>query len=429
MPANIASTRKVNEPIATAPATRWKGVAIGLLVGMVAAMHIGKLPPAIPALRQEFALTFVQSGWVVSAFNTLGLVASIGVGLLAARLGAWRQCVFGMLLLIAGGLLGSVATDATGLLAGRFLEGAGFLLAVVAAPGLILLSAAPQDQRRAFSFWGGYMPTGTTAGMLLAPLVIAALGWRALWLANVACASAALVVLLLARADFSQAQQRTAHVSLRTAAEPLTRPGPWWIALAFACYVFNFFAIMVWLPSFLVGERHLPLGLASLLTAGVVAANIPGNLLGGWLMQRGLSRGTNVCLAGVATLLCASVVFGTGFADLLRYAACVAFSFFVGILPGSVMSAGQTHARTPQQAGMVQGMINQGSNLGQFASPFLVTLVVGSNLAWDRMLTLFIVSSALLVGCGVMIRGIERRLLRASAAPASASRWTRWSRQ
>jgi MFS family permease len=57
-------------------------VAIGLMVGIVAAMHVGKLPPAIPVLRQEFALTLAQSGWVVSAFNTLGLVASIGVGLL-----------------------------------------------------------------------------------------------------------------------------------------------------------------------------------------------------------------------------------------------------------------------------------------------------------------------------------------------------------
>jgi predicted MFS family arabinose efflux permease len=218
-----------------------------------------------------------------------------------------------------------------------------------------------------------------------------------------------LVVLLLSRADFAE-PQRGAPASLASAAAPLTRPGPWWIALAFACYVFNFFAIMVWLPSFLVGERHLALGLASLLTALVVAANIPGNLLGGYLMQRGLSRGTNVCLAGVATLLCSTVVFGSGFADGLRYAACVAFSFSVGILPGSVMSAAQTHARTPQQAGIVQGMINQGSNLGQFASPFLVTMVVGSSLAWDRMLMLFVVSSALLVGCGLMIRVMERRL-------------------
>ncbi|NVO04597.1 MAG: MFS transporter [Rhodoferax sp.] len=381
-------------------------------------MHIGKLPPAIPTLRHEFALTLAQSGWVVSAFNTLGLVASLGVGLLAARLGAWRQCVAGLLLLVAGGLLGAAANGAPGLLAGRLLEGAGFLLAVVAAPGLILQSAAIADQRRALSFWGGYMPTGTMLGMLLAPLLIAALGWRALWLVNAACALAVVALLWLQRGTFADAR-RSAPTSLALAVAPLRQPGPWWIALAFACYVFNFFALMVWLPSFLVGERHLPLGLASLLTAAVVAANIPGNLLGGWLLQRGLSRGTNVSLAGVATVLCTAVVFGPAFADGWRYAGCVAFSFAVGILPGSVMSAGQTHARTPQQAGMLQGMLNQGSNLGQFASPFLVTLVVGSQLDWNRMFMLFALSSAAIIGCGLVIRRIEQRLLlKPHAAPA-----------
>ena len=50
--------------------------------------------------------------------------------------------------------------------------------------------------------------------------------------------------------------------------------GPWWIALAFSCYAFNYYAIMVWLPTFMVGERNTPLGTASLLTALMVAANI-----------------------------------------------------------------------------------------------------------------------------------------------------------
>jgi predicted MFS family arabinose efflux permease len=236
-------------------------------------------------------------------------------------------------------------------------------------------------------------------------------------LADAACTGVVLCVLLLSHANCADPRPR-ATISLAAAAAPLTRPGPWWIALAFCLYVFNFFAIMVWLPSYLVGERQLPLGLASPLTAGVAAANIPGNLLGGYVLQRGLSRGTTVCLAGVATLLCASVMFGSGFADCLRYAACVAFSFIVGILPGSVMSAAQTHARTPQQAGIVQGVLNRGSNLGQFASPFLVTWVVGNSLAWDRMLLLFVVSSTLLVACGWMIRRIERRLtLKVNAAP------------
>jgi len=389
--------------------TRWSGVATGLLIGVVAAMHIGKLPPAIPALRQEFALSLAQTGWIVSAFNTLGLFASIFMGFASARLGAWRQCMVGLFLLASGGILGATVSDSHWLVASRFLEGAGFLAAVVAAPSLIWMSASPADQRRALGFWGGYMPSGTTIGMLMAPLLISGLGWRSLWLADVGFTLLAMGLLYWQRPSLVASSAPQAH-HWKAAAAPLTRPGPWWIAFAFACYVFNFYSVMVWLPTFLVGERQTSLALASVLTALVVIANLPGNLLGGWLMQRGSARGTNVCLAGIATVVTGTVMWGTQYPDGLRYAACIAFSFSVGVLPGSIMSAAQTHARTPQQAGMVQGMINQGTNVGQFASPFVVSAVVGAGLTWGRMVPLFWLSGLLIIASGLLIRRIERRI-------------------
>ena len=167
---------------------------------------------------------------------------------------------------------------------------------------------------------------------------------------------------------------------------------------------------MVWLPTFMVGERHTPLLTAALLTALVVAVNIPGNIVGGMLMQRGVTRGTNVCAAGVATALTAMLIFSPALPDALRYFACVAFSFTVGVLPGSVMSAAHTHAASPAQTGTIQGMINQGSNIGQFISPLLVTAAVGTALAWHNMLYLLLATSALIIVSGLVIRRIEQRL-------------------
>lgn len=387
--------------------TRWRAAVVALLLGVIAAIYIGKLPPAIPALRAEFALSLAQSGWMVSAFNTLGMVASIFMGLFAARLGAWHLCLAGLALMAGGGMVGAFAPGAEWLLASRFLEGAGFLSIVVAAPGLIMLSTAVADRRRVFSFWGAYMPAGTTLGMLIAPLLIQASGWRALWLATVACALLALALLASLRHDY-RLPADALRPTWSASAAPLKKPGPWWLSFAFGCYAFNYYAIMVWLPTFMVGERQTPLGVASLLTALMVAANIPGNILGGVLLQRGLARGTNVCIAGIATAITCAVAFAPGLPDWARYLGCVAFSFTVGVLPGSVMSAAQTHARTPAQVGTVQGMINQGSNLGQFASPLLVTAVVGVGMAWDRMLVLLLITSALIVASGLVIRAIER---------------------
>lgn len=427
--------------------THWRAAAAALLLGVMAAIFIGKLPPALPALRAEFGLTLAQSGWLVSMFNTLGVVASIFMGLITARAGAWRLCVTGAVAMLAGALLGAAAAGAPLLLASRFLEGVGFLCIVVAAPALLMVATADADRKRVFSFWGAYMPTGTTLGMLLAPLVMAASGWRALWLATALCAAGAILMLLMRRGDYvvpraastgtsagagtntgtsdppaAQANASTQATpppaaSWRASAGPLKKAGPWWIALAFGCYAFNFYAVMVWLPTFLVGERQAPLLTASLLTALVVAVNIPGNLLGGWLMQRGVARGTNVCIAGVATALTAALIFSPALPDALRYAGCVAFSFCVGVLPGSVMSAAQIHAASPAQVGTIQGMINQGSNMGQFVSPLLVTAIVGgvsgAALAWNNMLYLLLATGAMIAVAGLMVRRIERRMMQA----------------
>ncbi len=396
-------------------ATNWKAASTALLLGVMAAIFIGKLPPAIPVLRAEFGLSLVQSAWMVSMFNTLGVVASIFMGLITARAGAWRLCMAGAAAMLLGALAGAFAPSATLLLLSRFLEGAGFLCIVVAAPGLLMLASADADRKRVFSFWGAYMPTGTTLGMLLAPLLIAAHGWRALWAVTAVLALAALVLLLARRQDYAPpaaAPAAAARVapSWRASAGPLKKSGPWWIAAAFGCYAFNYYAIMVWLPTFMVGERQTPLLTAALLTALVVAVNIPGNILGGMLMQRGVARGTNVCIAGVATALTALMIFSPALPDALRYFACIAFSFAVGVLPGSVMSSAQTHAANPSQVGTIQGMINQGSNTGQFISPLLVTAAVGTALAWNNMLYLLLLTSAIIIVSGLMICRIERRM-------------------
>lgn len=394
--------------------TRWGAAAVAVFLGVVAALSIGKLPPALPALRAEFGLTLAETGTLVSVFNTLGMVASIFMGLVTPRIGAWRLCMLGLALLGGGGLLSAASNSLPQLLGGRFLEGVGFLAVVVAAPTLLNLATAPADRKRAFSLWGSYMPTGTALGMLLAPLVMAASGWRTLWLVVALCTLAAMALLRRQRAEYAgaAAAQPAVGTTWRAVAGPLKAVGPWCIALCFACYVFNYYAIMVWLPTFMIGERQLPLATASMLTALVVAANIPGNWLGGLLMQRGVSRGANVSAAGVFTLVTSWVIFSGALPDGVRYLGCVMFSFSVGLLPGSVMSASQSHARSPAQVATVQGMIMQGSNLGQFVSPLLVAAAVAHTAQgpadWTRMLGLLLASGTMIIAGGLWLRAIER---------------------
>jgi MFS family permease len=122
--------------------TRWGVVALAVAAGICVALQVGKVPPLMPQLRTEFALGLVAAGWIASAINATTALFGILGGVFADRVGRWRALVAGLGLVAAGSLAGALAEDAGQLLASRFLEGAGFVLVIVAAPSLIALAAA-----------------------------------------------------------------------------------------------------------------------------------------------------------------------------------------------------------------------------------------------------------------------------------------------
>ncbi|MBT3926761.1 MAG: hypothetical protein HOF33_07220, partial [Rhodospirillaceae bacterium] len=67
----------------------------------------------------------------------------------------------------------------------------------------------------------------------------------------------------------------------------MARPGPWLLGFIFTLYALQWFAVMTWLPTFLIETQQRSLTNASLFAALVVFVNVAGNLAAGWLMVRG----------------------------------------------------------------------------------------------------------------------------------------------
>ena len=78
--------------------THWPAVLAGVLCGVAIGVNVGKVPLALGALRDAFSLSLVQAGWVAAMLNTLAVVAALGFGLVAGRLGALRMVLGGLLL-------------------------------------------------------------------------------------------------------------------------------------------------------------------------------------------------------------------------------------------------------------------------------------------------------------------------------------------
>lgn len=355
--------------------TDWRAVAIVVAAGIVVALQVGKGIITLTALRADFALDLASAGWVISVFAFIGVVGGIPAGVAVNRFGDRILCVAGLVILALGGLLSALAHHFWLLLAGRFIEGLGFVLAAVAAPALLQRIVIPKDRDFVFGLWSTYMP----AGMALAILCGAAVeGWRGFWLLNAALtAIAALLVVWMVPRKEAGKIDHAAGTLMRDAWTTLTSWGPLLIALTFTLYSLLYFALAGFLPILLTERMVVSPLAAGILSALVIAANILGNLAAGILLGRGITqRWSLIAVASIVMGISGLAIFLAPLPPYMIFLLCVVFSGVGGLLPATAMTAAPLLAPTPRLAPMSLGLLMQGSNLGQVLGPVTVGVAV-----------------------------------------------------
>ncbi len=382
--------------------TLWAAVFAATLCGVVVSMNIGKLPIALPQLRQEFGLSLMAAGWLLATFNTIAVVAGVFIGIWADRVGALGFCLLGLLVSAVGGLIAIFGQGETSLLVSRAIEGFGFIATGASAPALVSVAAAFGQQRFALGLWSCYLPAGASLSVLLAPPIVAQGGWRSLWWLVLVLLGLAAVILLRQRHSYVAATARR-HEGWADVRRALQKPAPWLLMLAFACYSLQFFAVVNWLPTFLAEQRGLSPMTIAVLTALSIAVNVPGNFLGSALLHRHANRGH--LIAGVCAImgLCGLGIYTEVLPDWPRYLLCLMLTGLGGIVPAAVLSSSAVLAPTPQQIGTLQGLFIQGSNLGQFVGPPLIASLVATSGHWHSALGVTLTASVLGIVLGIIV--------------------------
>jgi predicted MFS family arabinose efflux permease len=350
----------------------------------VAALQVGKLPPALPALQAELGLTLVQSGFLLSIVQLAGLSLAVFMGLLADGMGLKRSMVRGLCLLALASGLGGFATSVTALLALRAIEGLGFLLVALPAPALIRRLVPPAQLPGMLGVWGAYMPTGTAVALLLGPLFIPAWGWGAWW-----WWFAGVSLLMAAWLWRSVPADPVAHVAAGPGAwqrlrRTLSARGPWLVALTFGMYSGQWLAVVGFLPS-IYAAAGVSGALLGVLTALAAAVNIVGNMASGRLLQRGWAPRSTLWLGFGAMALGSTVAFAPFTESLpwLRFAGVLLFSGMGGLVPGTLFSLAVRLAPGDQQVATTVGWVQQLSALGQFVGPPVVAAVAARAGGWQ----------------------------------------------
>lgn len=160
-----------------------------LLAGLALAMLLPALDTsianvALPTLAAAFRAPFHAVQWIVLAYLLATTVFLVGAGRLGDVVGRRRLLRTGIVLFTVASALCGLAPSLATLLAARVLQGlaAAILMALTLA---VAGEAVPRERLgRAVGLLGAMSAVGTTLGPALGGLLLAAVGWRSIFLVN-----------------------------------------------------------------------------------------------------------------------------------------------------------------------------------------------------------------------------------------------------
>ncbi len=355
--------------------THWPAIWALFLAGCTLALHVGKLPAALPLLVDEFGLSLAQSGNLVSIYALLIATLALAAGLAVARIGYVRFAVVGVTLGMMGSIGGLTAESLHGLMFSRACEGFGWVIGVVSFPTILASLCTARDRPVVLGLWGAFMGVGTGFILLIAPTLQAMGGWRFLWLV------AALLSLIGALVVIVVCHQQRAHLlhlgnsSVKANFADFRSKEALALCVVFCVYSLQYTSITSFLPSLLSEDSGMVLSNATYWTALLILVNALGNIAAGWLLRHGVTRFHILASALIVTGGLAFVILSSSDATV-KIAAAFPLTLIGGLIPGTLFSTAPLVSSSVSGVGGMIGFMLMGAGLGQMVGPIAVTRVV-----------------------------------------------------
>lgn len=274
------------------PTAAARGLTLALLFGVNFLNYIDRyvIAAVLPLIQKEFSLDDARSGYILSMFVIVYMLASPVTGWLGDRFP--RRYLVG-----SGVLLWSLATVASGLattyrqlLTARSFIGIGEAGFGAVSP-TIISDLFPKERRgRMLAYFYVAIPVGSAIGYLLGGAVGASHGWR---MACFVAGAPGILLGLLAFWMYEPARGAGEGASREHKFDPraawaLVRNRSFVLTtLGFSAMTFALGGLASWMPTFFVRDKGLTLEQANNSFGAItVAAGLTGTFLGGWLGDR-----------------------------------------------------------------------------------------------------------------------------------------------
>jgi nitrate/nitrite transporter NarK len=391
-------------------------VSLIVLSQVVHFLTLSAVALLLPLIRTDLAISFSQAGMLSAAATLSYALTQIPAGYLSDRYGPKRLFFAGLL---GWSLLGiALALSFSYWIAVAVLFAAGACRALLFAPGLTLVASWFPPDRRATAMGlflvGSFI--GTIGVSLTGPALSAELGWR-LTFGLYAGLGVAVAFAFWRFGGEKSRSDRGTRVRLSEAGG-LLRSRVLWVCngLQFIRFsvatAFNF-----WLPSLLLTDRGLSLGLVGVVVAISAACAAAANPLGGYVSDR-LRNPPLVIGGSLAILACSSVLIVTVQSLPLLLAVIALNSVFMTIYFGPLFYV-PVEIFGQRTAGLVTGVANLFANLGALTTAYALGVVKDSTGSFARGFF----GIATLCVLGVFLSFVLARIRHRALAPGARSRY------
>ncbi len=388
---------------------RWLMFVAIFLVGVLAAFCQFKAPVLFATeFTSELGFTEANIGWVMSMFSLIGVILAFPAGGILAKLGAKKSLMITAIALAVGAGAGALTSDATMMLATRFIEGIGMGLISVVGPAAVAEVIPQNKQGLAMGIWSVWFPAGVVVAYNVTPFIYSLAGtWRAAWW--FACA-VAIVALVLVALVYVETKQETPAQNTAAAASSALKPDMFsviMIAVLFCAWnIFNAGAIGGFYPSYLADVHHMDTQLAgsvaSITNILVLALGpISGIVADKFNLHKSLM---------VFAMIGASVMLTFAFGDnlTLTYVFVIGFSVFSACCATGVFSSVPLYARNPAKIGFCMAIVAFLQNLGGVIGSAAFGSLAAS-LGWGSAGLFFCVPIAVAgLICAVLIKPLKK---------------------
>jgi len=373
----------------------------------------------LPALHTTTSLSDLQLANIVFGYSLFYAVGQFGFGLLADTVGAKRVVGAGLLAVVSSNLLLGVDAGFLWLLVFACCNGAG---QATGWSGLVKTMASwfsPQQRGVVMAWWGtnyvlgGFLATLFATWALGAHAPFPSLGWRRgfLFPAVVLLGITALYLIGLPGSKAEALESGTSNPAPapdeRARAGELSsllrKPALWIIGTSYFFLEFLRYALMFWLPLYLVEHLRFSVGRSGLASSAYELVGVLGAVFAGYVSDRLMhGRRAPVCaamLGGLAVVLALEPLLSShGFLGVtLGIAAAGIFSYG----PDTLLSgAAAQDVGGPRAAATASGIIDGVGHLGALFSPYVVVFV-SARFGWDTLFGV-LAASALVAGAALM---------------------------